>query len=78
MPVIQGQETSVDQPATGYGATYPKTDGELHYQDDQGVETQITNVATSITGSRADTEAALANLLTALAAQGLIVDNTTT
>jgi len=31
----------------------------------------------TITGSRADTEAALANLLTALAALGLIVDSTT-
>lgn len=30
-----------------------------------------------ITGSRADTEAALANLLTALAALGLITDSTT-
>jgi len=32
----------------------------------------------TITGSRADTDDALANLLTALAALGLIVDSTTT
>lgn len=33
--------------------------------------------ATDITGSRADTDAALANLLTALAAAGIITDSTT-
>jgi len=77
MPLIQGQETSVDQPSTGYGATYPKTDSELYYQDDNGNETQLTGLGT-ITGSRADTEAALANLLTALESAGLIVDSTTT
>lgn len=77
MPVIQGQETSVATPDTGYSATYPKTDGELYYQSDSVAEKQLTNVATSLTGTRDDPEAALANLITILAAQGFIVDNTT-
>lgn len=76
MPAIIGQETSLETPATGFGVVAPKTDSELYYKDDNGVETQLTGLGT-ITGARDDPEAALANLLTALENAGLIVDNTT-
>jgi hypothetical protein len=78
MPVVIGEESTIDTPATGQGSIAPKTDGNLYYKDDTGTEYQLTGTETSITGSRADTEAALANLLTALAALGIIVDSTTT
>ena len=77
MPAIIGQETDVDQPETGFGAFYPKTDSEAYYQDDNGIETQLTNQNVSVTGARDTPEAALANLLTVLEGLGFIVDNTT-
>lgn len=77
MPLIIGQETSIDQPPSGTGAIAPKEDGELYYKDDSDAETQLTNQNVSVTGARDDLEAALANLLTVLEGLGFIVDNTT-
>jgi hypothetical protein len=77
MPVRMGEESSLVTPPSGYGDISVKTDDKLYFINDGGTETQLTGLGT-ITGSRADTEAALANLLTALASAGLIVDSTTT
>ncbi len=77
MPLDIGEETSIDQPPTGLGRVAPKTDGKLYFKNDANEETQLTGLGT-ITGSRADTEAALANLLTTLENAGFIVDSTTT
>jgi len=77
MPVEVGQEASKVTPATGHNNLYPKTDDEWYATKSDGTEQQITNVGTSLTGARDDPEAALANLITILAAQGFIVDNTT-
>jgi hypothetical protein len=77
MPLKIGEESSISTPESGLGALAPKTDGNLYYKNDGGTEYQLTGQAESVTGARNDSEAALANLLTALENLGIIVDNTT-